>query len=91
MKKEIQRDTNGENVLQLEITEVTLVHCNLVSNTCKHDLRAFRRFISNKLFGKLLEILQTKFIFSKTFSSEFSYVEVWYTEHNSQTLEIKIE
>ena len=29
---------NGENVLQLEITEVVLVHCNTVNNKYQHDL-----------------------------------------------------
>ena len=31
-KNKITRDKNGENVPHLEITEVLLVHCNLVNN-----------------------------------------------------------
>ena len=31
-KNEITKDKNGENVLHLEITEVVLVHCNIVNN-----------------------------------------------------------
>ena len=31
-KSKITKDENGENVLYLEITEVELVHCNIVNN-----------------------------------------------------------
>ena len=31
-KSKITKDENGENVPQLEITKVILVHCNIVSN-----------------------------------------------------------
>ena len=31
-KKKITKDTNVENVLYLDITEVTSVHCNVVNN-----------------------------------------------------------
>ena len=31
-KSNITKDKNGENVHHLEITEVVLVHCNIVNN-----------------------------------------------------------
>ena len=31
-ENKITKDKNGENVQHLEITEVVLVHCNIVSN-----------------------------------------------------------
>ena len=31
-KNKITKDKNGENVPHLEITEVVLVHCNMVNN-----------------------------------------------------------
>ena len=31
-KREITKDLNGENMPHLEIIEVVLVHCNIVSN-----------------------------------------------------------
>ena len=31
-ESKITKDKNGENVLHLEITELVLVHCNLVNN-----------------------------------------------------------
>ena len=34
-KSEITKDKNNENVSHLEITEVVLVHCNIVNNDCQ--------------------------------------------------------
>ena len=31
-KRKITKDGNGENVTHLEITEVVLIHCNIVNN-----------------------------------------------------------
>ena len=45
-------------------------------------------FVLNKPFGCLLEISQTKHIFLKIFNSEFNEIIVWFTDQNSQTLEI---
>ena len=39
-------------------------------------------------FGQLLDISPQNFIFLKTFESEFSYTEVWFTQ-NSKLLEIE--
>ena len=36
-ENEIIKDKNGENVLHLEITEVVLVHCNIVNNDYQQD------------------------------------------------------
>ena len=34
---EIIKDGNGENMPHLEITEVILVHCNIVNNNYQHS------------------------------------------------------
>ena len=36
-ENKITKDKNGENVLHLEITEVVLVHCNIVNNDYQQD------------------------------------------------------
>ena len=36
-KSKITKDENGENVPHLEIIEVALVHCNIVSNDYQYD------------------------------------------------------
>ena len=59
----ITKDKNGENVLHLEITEVVLVHCNIVNNGYQQDSRVLYRFLPNKPFGSLLEISPTNHIF----------------------------
>ena len=46
-------------------------------------------FVPNKSFGQLLGISPKNFIFLKTFNSEFSYLEVWSTDQNSELLDIE--
>ena len=38
-KNKITKDKNGENITHLEITEVVLVHCNIVDNDYQQDSR----------------------------------------------------
>ena len=70
-ESKITKDKNGENVSHLEITEVVLVHCNLVNNDYQQDPRMLYTFVPNKPFGSLLEISPKYHIFLKIFSSEF--------------------
>ena len=46
-------------------------------------------FIPNKSFGQLLDNSLKKIIFLKIFKSEFSYIKVWFTDQNSNPLEIE--
>ena len=57
------KDENGEKNPRLEITEVVLVHCNIVNNVYQKDSRVLYIFVPNKLFGQLLDILPKNFIF----------------------------
>ena len=88
-KNKITKDKNGENVPHLEITEVVLVHCNMVNNDYQQDSRVLYTFVPNKPFGSLLDISPTNHIFLKTFNSEYNEIEVWFTDQNSQPLEIE--
>ena len=88
-KNKITKDKNGENVLHLEITEVVLVHCNTVNNDYQQELGVLYTFVPNKLFGSLLEISPTNHIFLKTFNLEYDEIKVWFTDQNSQPLEIE--
>ena len=65
-ENKITKDKNGENVPHLEITEVVLVHCNIVNNDYQQDSRVLYTFVPNKPIGSLLEISATKHIFLKT-------------------------
>ena len=51
----ITKNKNCEHVPHLEITEVVLVHCNIVSNDYQQALRVLYTFVPNKSFGSLLE------------------------------------
>ena len=46
-------------------------------------------FVANKSFGQLLNISAKNILFLKTFDLEFSYIEVWFTDQNSNTLKIE--
>ena len=76
-------------MLHLEIIEVILVHCSIVNNNYQQDSRVLYTFVPNKSFGQLLDISTKSFIFLKTFDSDFSYIEVWFTDQNSKPLEIE--
>ena len=58
-ENKITKDKNGENVPHLEITEVVLVHCDIVNNYYQQDSRVLYTFVPNKPFGRLLEISAT--------------------------------
>ena len=86
-ENKITRDKNCENVPHLEITEVVLIHCNIVNNDYQQHSRVLYTFAPNKPFGSLSEISPTNHIFLKTFNSEFQDIEVWFTDQNRQRLE----
>ena len=79
-KENIIKYKNGEKIAHSEITEVLLVHCNIVNNDYQQASRAFSAFVPNKPFGSLLEISSKNHIFLKTFNSKFQEIEVWFTD-----------
>ena len=85
----INKDKNGENVPNLEVLEVVLVHCNLVNNDYQQGSRILYTFIPNKTFGSLLEISPRNHVFLKTFNSEFREIKVWFTDQKSRPLVVE--
>ena len=75
-ESKITEDKNGENMPHLEITEVVLVHCNIVNNDYQQDSRLLCTVVPNKPFGSLLQISPTNHIFLKTFNSEYDEIIV---------------
>ena len=88
-ENKITKDKYGENVPHLQITEVVLVHCNIVNSDYQQDSRVLYTFVPNKPFGSLLEIAPTNYVPLKTFNSEFQTIEVWFTHQNSQPIQIE--
>ena len=66
-KNKIRKDKHGENVFYLEITEVILMHCNVVNNSYQQNLRVLYTFVLNKSFSQLLDISPENCIFLKRF------------------------
>ena len=50
-KSKITKNENGETVPHLELTELVLVHCNIVNNDYEHDSRVLYTFILNTALG----------------------------------------
>ena len=50
-KSKITKNENGETVPHLELTELVLVHCNIVNNDYEHDSRVLYTFIPNTALG----------------------------------------
>ena len=74
----------------LEITEVVLVHCNIVNNDYQQNSQILYTFVvPNYSFGSLLDIAPSNHIFLKTFNSEYDEIIVWFTDQNSNPLEIE--
>ena len=88
-ENKITKDKNCENLTHLEVTKVVLVHCNCLNNDYQQNSRVIYTYVSNKPFGQLLEVSATNLIVLNSFNSEFQAIEVWFTDENSQPLEIK--
>ena len=89
IKKVVDKDKHGENVPKLESVEVVLVHCNLVKNDYQHTSKVLFTFVPSKEFGQLLNISPYDFTMMNKANTEFSYVEVWFTDQASKALEIE--
>ena len=85
----LNKDKNGENLPNLEVVEVVLVHCNLVNNDYQQESRILYTFVPNKKFDSLLEILPRNHVFLKPFNSEFREIKVWFTDQKSRPLEVE--
>ena len=62
-KSKVTKDENGENVPYLEITEVVLIHYNVVNDSYQQNSRVLYTFVPNKSLNLLLHISPNNFIF----------------------------
>ena len=88
-KDTIDADKNSENVPKLANVEVVLVHCNLVNSAYQQHSRVLFTFVPTKQYGQLISISPKSLIFLKTMNTEFSEIEVWFTDQNNNALEIE--
>ena len=88
-KEDVDKDKDGEIVPKLESVEVVLVHCNLVKNDYQHTSKVLFSFAPNKQFGQLINISPHYLTMMNTVNTEFSFVEVWFTDQASKALKIE--
>ena len=67
----ISKDKSYEIVPDLEVTEVALIHYNIVNNDYQQDSRVLYIFVPNKSYGQLLDISLKNFIFLKPLIQNF--------------------
>ena len=82
----IQIKKKSENVAKLESVEVVFVHCNLVKNDYQHSSKVLFSFVVNK---QLKNISPNTLTMMNRVNTEFSFIEVWFTNQASKALEIK--
>ena len=85
----IDADKNSKNIPRLENVEVVLVHCNLVNNSYQQHSRVLFTFVSTKQNGQLISMSPHSLVFLKTMNTDFSEIEIWFTDQNNKALEIE--
>ena len=85
----IDADKNSENVPILENVEVVLVHCNLVNNSYQQASRVLFTFVPTKQYGQIISISPHSLVFLKAMNTDFSEIEIWFTDQNNNALEIE--
>ena len=88
-KKDVDSDKNSENLPKSESIEVVLVHCNFVKNDYQHTSKVLFSFVLNKQFGQLINTSPHSLPMMNTVNTEFSFVEVWFTDQTSKALKIE--
>ena len=88
-KNDVDKDKDGQIAPKLKSVEVALVHCNLFKNYYEHTSKVLFGFVPNKQFEQLINISTYSLTMMNTVNTEFSYVEVWFTDQISKALEIE--
>ena len=88
-EKDVDQDKDREDLTKLESVEVVLVHCNLVNNNYQQASKELFTFEPNKQFGQLINISPHSLTMLSTTNTEFSFIEVWFNDQNSEPLEIE--
>ena len=88
-KKDLDSNKNSENIPKLESVEVVLVHCNLIKNDYQNSSRVLFSFVPNKQFEQLINISPNTLTMMNTVSTEFSFIEIWFSNQASKALEIE--
>ena len=85
----IDKDKNSELVPKLENADLVLVHCNVVNNSYQQASKVLFTFVPNKKYGELISVSPHSLILLKTVNTEFSFIEIWFTDQDNRSLEIE--
>ena len=85
----IDGDKNSELVPKLESVDLVLVHCNVVNNGYQQVSKVLFTFVPNKKYGQLITVSPETLIMLKTVNTEFSFIEIWFTDQDNRPLEIE--
>ena len=85
----IDSDKNSELIPKLESVDLVLVHCNLVNNSYQQASKVLLIFVPNKKYGQLITVSPEILIMLKTVNTEFSFIEIWFTDQDNRPLEIE--
>ena len=85
----IDKDKNSELVPKLKSVHIVLVHCHLVNNSYQLASKVLFTFVSNKKYGQLITVSPHSLIMLKTVNTEFSFIEIWFTDQDNRPLEIE--
>ena len=88
-KNDVDSNKNGEILPKLESAEIVLVHQDLVKKDYQHSSKVLFSFVPNKQFGQLINISPNTLTMMNTVNTEFSHIEVWFTDQFSKPLEIE--
>ena len=88
-KKNVDQVKNGLNVPELEILDVTLMHCNVINKRFQQVPKVLSKFIPDKKFGQVITIAPQSLTMFKTTNAEFSFISVWVIDQNNRHLEIE--
>ena len=85
----IDGDKNSELVPKLESVDLVLVHCHLVNSSYQQASKVLFTFVPNKKYGQLITVSPETLIMLKTVNTEFSFIEIWFTDQDNRPLEIE--
>ena len=85
----IDKDKNSELVPKLESVDLLLGHSNLVNNTYQQVSKVLFMIVPNKRYGQLITVSPHMLIMLKAVNTEFSFIEIWFTDQDNRPLEIE--
>ena len=76
-------------LIKINIGKVVLVHSSLINDNYQQTSKLLFTFVPNKQFGQLINISIHSLTMLGTTNTEFSSIEVWFTDQNTELLEIE--